>query len=119
MTGTGRSTGGLLILGLALGLAGCGGGGGRESRAMVAMLASGPIGSACLEAGRREATRERCACVQGVANDTLSRADQRLGASFFTDPHRAQEIRQSERAGHEDFWKRWNDFAGRAQSRCG
>ena len=56
--------------------------------------------------------------IQGVANITLSGGDQRLGASFFNDPHRAQEIRQSDNGTHEAFWERWKAFGDQAARQC-
>ena len=103
-------------------LAGCGGGN-RERMARnyggAAMtFASGPIADGCLSAGRKAANRQLCGCVQGVANRSLSGSDQRLAASFFRDPHRSQEVRQSDSARHEDFWKRYKAFAEQAEQTC-
>ena len=75
--------------------------------------------AACMQAARGGATRERCGCVQAVANRSLNSSDQRLGASFFSDPHRAQEIRQSSNASHSDFWQRWKEFGDEAEKLCG
>jgi hypothetical protein len=41
-----------------------------------------------------------------------------LAATFFSDPHRSQEIRQSDRSSHEVFWKRYKKFGARAQQMC-
>ncbi len=110
-----RVIAGVLITAL---LAGCGGNRADRERTVVARSASGPISAACLVAGRKGATRARCGCVQGVANITLSGGDQRLGASFFNDPHRAQEIRQSDNGAHEAFWERWKAFGDQAARQC-
>ena len=99
-------------------VAGCGSNRADRARHVVARAASGPIASACMVAGRGGATRARCGCVQSVADVTLTGSDQRLGASFFSDPHRAQEIRQSDNASHEAFWKRWKDFGATAAQQC-
>ena len=42
-----------------------------------------------------------CGCVQSAANRELNAADQRLAASFFADPPKAQDIRQSDNPRHE------------------
>ena len=96
-------------------LASCGGG---RSSQVVTRSASGPISAACEQAARKGASAERCGCVQAVANDSLSRRDQQLGASFFQDPHRAQEIRQSSSRDHAEFWDRWKSFGDAANKIC-
>ncbi len=88
-------------------LGGCGGG------------VSGEIGRACMAGGRDAANPQLCACVQGVANQTLSGADQRRVARFFRDPEEAQEIRVSDTARNEAFWERYSAFATRAEAVCG
>ena len=98
-------------------LASCGGGGSRSGE-IVMRSASGPISTACEQAARKGASAARCGCVQAVANDSLSRSDQRLGASFFQDPHRAQEIRQSRSKDHAAFWERWKAFGDAANKIC-
>ena len=104
-----------------LALAGCGGGA-RVDRAYGGAAgfstASGPISKACLQAGRKAANRRLCGCIQGVADRQLSGSDQRMAASLFSDPHRAQEIRQSDRSSHEAFWKRYKSFTGTAERTC-
>lgn len=82
------------------------------------ITAAGPIERACLKADRKAATRPLCNCVQQVADLTLNGRDQRLAASFFSDPHRAQEVRQSDRSSHEAFWKRYKTFGANAESYC-
>ncbi|RLJ60470.1 hypothetical protein BCF46_0671 [Litoreibacter meonggei] len=79
---------------------------------------AGPIERACLKADRKAASRPLCNCVQQVADLTLSSGDQRLAATFFSDPHRAQVIRQSDNSGHEKFWKRYKQFGANAESYC-
>ena len=80
---------------------------------------SGTIGRACLEGGRDAATPALCSCIQGVANQSLTAADQRRAAAFFEDPQEAQDTRQSGRAGDEAFWQRYRAFADRAAAICG
>lgn len=80
---------------------------------------AGPIDSACLKGGRSQANRALCGCIQQVADMTLSRSDQRRAAKFFQDPHRAQEVRQSDRASDEAFWLRYKNFGATAEAYCG
>jgi hypothetical protein len=84
-------------------LGGCGGG------------VSGEIGRACMAGGREAANTQLCACVQGVANQSLTAAEQRRAARFFTDPDEAQEARESGSA----FWERYRAFASQAEAICG
>lgn len=114
-----------------LGLAACGGGsayssnnatgyGGRYTPVAVAVVpfASGPIQKACQADGRKAASRTRCGCVQAVADQSLSPTDQRRGAKLFRDPHQLQEIRQSDNAANERFWKVWKEFGQNAAAVC-
>jgi len=98
-------------------LTACGGSSDRSS-GTVARGAGGPIASACLSAGRKGASRARCGCVQAVANSALSASDQRKGATFFADPQRAQDIRQSGTSLNSAFWERWKAFGARAAKQC-
>lgn len=99
-------------------LAACGGGSEVATRSMTVPVAGGPIASACMSAGRGGASRLRCGCIQAAADMRLSRGDQRRGAAFFDDPHRAQETRQSDRPRDEAFWTTWKAFAADAQRMC-
>ncbi|APE44544.1 hypothetical protein BOO69_14835 [Sulfitobacter alexandrii] len=112
-----------------LGLAACGGGsrysssnaaayGGGYAAVPVVPFASGPIQKACEADGRKEASRTRCGCVQAVADQSLSARDQRRGAKMFRDPHQLQEIRQSDNANNERFWKAWKEFGQNAAAVC-
>ena len=87
-------------------------------RGAPVQFATGPIYSACRAAGRKQASRERCGCVQAVANQSLIEAEQRRGAGFFKDPHEAQEVRQSDRAKDERFWLRWRAYTDAAEQIC-
>ena len=78
---------------------------------------AGPIDNACLRAGRT-ADPALCGCIQQVADQTLSRSDQRRAAKFFEDPDQAQETRVSDRAADEDFWLRYKAFAQTAEAYC-
>ncbi|GGX58720.1 hypothetical protein GCM10007385_29390 [Tateyamaria omphalii] len=106
----------------ALGLAACGGGSSYSSaRAVPAtpvLFATGPIYSACRSGGRDQASRARCGCVQAVANQSLSSSDQSRGAGFFSNPQQAQEVRVSDRASDERFWRRWKDYSDSAARQC-
>jgi len=79
---------------------------------------AGPIESACLRSDRDAASRQLCGCIQNVADATLTGSDQRLAASFFKDPHRAQEIRQSDSRSHAAFWERYKAFGETAEAYC-
>lgn len=81
--------------------------------------APGAIGQACMAGGRDAASAQLCSCVQGVANRSLTSAEQRRAAQFFREPDRAQETRTSDRPGDEAFWRRYRAFADRAEALCG
>lgn len=83
-----------------------------------APLDAGTITRACMKSDRKAANRRLCVCIQRAARKTLSSSDQRMAASFFKDPHRSQEIRQSDRSSHETFWKRYKKFSERAKQMC-
>lgn len=80
---------------------------------------SGPVGSACMDAGRSAASASLCGCIQSVASQTLSNADQRRAAGFFDDPDKAQETRTSDNASSEAFWDRYRAFSDQASRTCG
>ena len=79
---------------------------------------AGPIDSACVRSERGARQTALCGCVQQVANQMLSRSDQRRAASFFRDPHQAQVVRMSKRDSDNAFWARYKAFAGAAESYC-
>ena len=86
---------------------------------MTAPLAvAGPIDSACVRSDRARGNAPLCGCIQQVANQTLSRSDQRRAASFFRDPHEAQEVRMSKRDADNAFWARYKRFASQAEAYC-
>lgn len=76
------------------------------------------IERACLKADRPAASQALCRCTQVAADRMLSERDQRLAATFFKDPDRAQEIRQSDRRSHEAFWTRYKQFRDQALASC-
>ncbi|MEP5732017.1 MAG: hypothetical protein ABJL67_21885 [Sulfitobacter sp.] len=82
------------------------------------LFATGPIQSACRAQGRKAASTARCGCIQAVANQELSSAQQRRGASYFKDPGKLQEVRQSDVASNERFWLAWKAYSQRAASLC-
>lgn len=109
----------VLIIGLVLGLAACGGpgrfgGGGSGGRP----VASGPISDACLASDRRARSPALCGCIQAVANDTLTRGDQRRAVRFYRDLQSAQDTRQSSRPGDQRFWKSYTAYVERAERVC-
>jgi hypothetical protein len=110
-----------IILGLILVLAGCGGGdrfrGDTVSRGSP--MAFGPISKACMASDRKARSRALCGCIQAAADQTLSGSQQRRAVRFYRDPHSAQEIRQSDRASNERFWKAYADYGERARQLCG
>ena len=71
---------------------------------------AGPIDRACMTSDRKARSPRLCACIQQVADRTLSRSDQRMAAKFFRDPQRAQDIRQSDNHSHEIFWRKYRAF---------
>lgn len=98
--------------------AGYGGAYGYSPAAVVVPFASGPIQKACQSGGRKAASRTRCGCVQAIADQSLSAADQRRGAKMFNDPHQLQVIRQSDNASNERFWRAWKEFGQNAAAAC-
>ena len=86
--------------------------------APVRRYARGEIYTACRGAGRKEATDQRCGCVQWVANQTLSPAQQVRGAGYFSDQQGLQDTRQSDGAANERFWAAWKEFGQQAGGQC-
>lgn len=82
--------------------------------------ARGPIFSACQASGRKAATRARCGCVQWVADQELTAAQQRRGAGYFNNPHGLQEVRQSSERVRANgvFWEAWKAYGARAARQC-
>ncbi len=80
--------------------------------------AAGKIERACLNSDRPAASRALCGCIQDVADLTLTNSDQKMAARFFRDPHKAQEIRQSDKRAHEKFWQRYRNFGATAEAFC-
>lgn len=79
---------------------------------------AGPIESACNSSGRAAANRALCRCIQGAADATLTRSDQRRAARFFRDPDQAQQVRMSKSAADTAFWTRYRAFGDMAEAYC-
>ncbi len=79
---------------------------------------AGPIDRACMASPRKQKSPSLCACIQRVADVALTRREQRQAARFFRDPHRAQEMRQSDNPAHEKFWLRYKAFGDLAEQNC-
>ncbi|SLN50749.1 hypothetical protein PEL8287_02650 [Roseovarius litorisediminis] len=118
----------VVILGLVLLLAGCGGsnrfkspGNSRTTPATVSRLAPvsyGPISKACQASDRKARSRQLCGCIQAAADQTLNSAQQNRAVAFYNNPHLAQEIRQSDRSSDERFWKAYSNYADHAKALC-
>lgn len=116
----------VLSVAIILLLAGCGGssrfdkvgGGARYNAPAVKPFASGPISRACLASDRKARSRELCGCVQAVADQTLTGGQQAKAVKFYSDPQKAQDIRQSKRPGDKAFWKAYSDYGKRAEQTC-
>lgn len=78
-----------------------------------------PIERACLQSGRAAGNSALCSCIGSAAERTLSARQMRDGARFFSDPQRAQDVRQSNRRAHEDLWQAWRRFGETAEAMCG
>lgn len=78
----------------------------------------GTIERACLKADRPNATRSLCSCIQKAANATLSGGERSKVAKFFSDPHKSQSTRQSDRRSDEQFWKRYKQFGELVSQHC-
>lgn len=83
----------------------------------VGAAQAGTIERACLSSDRPK-SRALCGCIQKAADVTLTGRDQRMAARFFADPHRAQVVRQSDRANDEKFWTRYQRFGATAEAYC-
>ncbi len=82
------------------------------------MAGAGPVESACNRSGRDAATRNLCACIGQVADQTLRGADQRRAAAFFKDPEKAHKAWMSKRDADDAFWERYKAFGAQAEAYC-
>ncbi len=85
---------------------------------MAGAASAGPIESACLQSKRTAASRALCSCIQQVADITLGGNDQRLAATFFKDPDKAQQVHMSQSQKDDAFWTRYITFGQQAQMAC-
>ncbi|WP_111404155.1 MULTISPECIES: hypothetical protein [Meridianimarinicoccus] len=85
---------------------------------LAAPLHARAIEQACVRSERVGDDSRLCTCIQRIADQLLTPRDQRLAASFFRDPHRAQEIRMSDRAQDERFWTVYRQFGALAEQSC-
>lgn len=79
---------------------------------------AGPIDSACVKSDRSARSGRLCGCIQQVADQTLSRSDQRRAARFFRDAEEAQQVRMSKSSADNAFWARYKRFAATAEAYC-
>lgn len=83
-----------------------------------AEASSGQIKRACIASDREAATRQRCSCIQHVADQALTRSDQKTVAKWFSDPHQAQKLKMSKSARDDALWDRYQNFGQMAQAIC-
>jgi hypothetical protein len=85
---------------------------------LSSFAAAGPIESACMRSGRKQANRALCGCIQQVADMTLQRRDQSRAAAFFRDPEKAHKVWMSKSKSDDDFWDRYKAFGAQAEAYC-
>lgn len=110
----------VILLGLVLLLASCGGAKRTKSPGVArsASISHGPISKACISSDRKARSSQLCGCIQAVADQTLSRAYQRRAVQFYTDPHMAQLVRQSDQPANEEFWQSYKAYSEKAKQTC-
>lgn len=86
--------------------------------AVAPVVDAAQIKRACLASDRSAATRDRCNCIQRVANQALTRSDQKTVAKWFRDPHQAQELKMSKTQRDDALWDRYRNFGQMAQAIC-
>ena len=84
---------------------------GTNDYSVVTRAASGPISRACLSSDRKSRNSQLCGCIQAAADRTLA-------ASFYGNPQKAQDIRQSNRTGDEIFWQKYKNYSETAEAIC-
>ena len=82
-------------------------------------FATGPIHSACMSSDRKARSRTLCGCIQAVADQRLTGAQQTRAVGFYRDPHSAQVVRTSDRPADERFWETYSNYAQAAKRTCG
>ena len=88
------------------------------SSALATPAFAGPIEAACNRSDRQAATRSLCRCIDAVADQMLTRSEQRRAAGFFQDPDEAQRVRASTSRRDNEFWDRYRAFGERAEAVC-
>ncbi|WP_406649504.1 hypothetical protein QEZ52_08690 [Aliisedimentitalea scapharcae] len=83
------------------------------------LAGTGVIERACRQSNRTAANPSLCRCIQKVANKSLSHSERRKVSKWFSDPHRAQEVRQSDNRSDERLWLKYKAFGQQAQKTCG
>ena len=90
---------------------------------MTAGLASyaeaGALKRACVKSDRSAANPALCGCIQRIADQTLTRSEQRMVSKFFRDPNLAQQVRKSDTTRDDQFWVRYMAFGKTARASCG
>lgn len=76
------------------------------------------IAAACKITGGPGAPGEVCACMQIVADFSLSPSDQKFAAYFLRNPRHANQIRRSNPQRRGDFWRKFDIFALTAERHC-
>jgi hypothetical protein len=85
---------------------------------MISTAQAGVIERACNKSDRDAANRSVCACIQQVADMSLSNSDQRRAAGFFNNPDKAQDVRLSDTSRDDAFWARYTAFGEQAEAFC-
>jgi hypothetical protein len=85
---------------------------------MLSTAQAGAIERACNNSDRDAANRSVCACIQQVADMSLSNSDQRRAAGFFNNPDKAQDVRLSDTSRDDEFWSRYTAFGEQAEAYC-
>lgn len=88
------------------------------STTTAAATAGQTIARACMASERGAQAQALCGCIQVVADQVLTPAEQRRGAELFLAPHKAQEIRASGSRSDARFWEKWQAMAAQAGSVC-
>lgn len=83
---------------------------------MSTAVAAGPIERVCNRADK--GNRAVCACIQQVADMTLSGSDQRRAAKLMKDPDLAHDVWISKREADDRFWDRYKSFGQTAEAYC-
>lgn len=85
---------------------------------LLSSAQAGAIERACNTSDRDAANQSVCACIQQVADQSLSNADQRRAAGFFNNPDKAQDVRLSDSSRDDAFWARYTAFGEQAEAYC-